>query len=348
MITLFRLAGSSAAIHARTGEGVIGKRQLGRTDTAVARIARSFGTTTARHGAKVTRGLLDVPATVRGMVVEATWLATHVAFYPVGVLSEKLREPADRYTLEGLSPLRRGLLVGDIEAASTPILLVHGLIDNRSIFTRLHRSLRRRGFGYVATVNLPLFTSDIPTAASRLATMVEAMCEQTGCGRIHIVAHSLGGLVARYYVQKLGGDTHVHTLVTLGTPHEGTRLARMVPPMLPYTLLRQLRPDSDVIRELAEPAAGCRTRFLAFSGDLDTVIRPTESALLHHPDLSVRNVRLPGVGHHSLPFNLDVVHQIATMLAHLDDDAEHPTAGRGGQGSHKRSQPATAARTEAL
>ncbi len=294
----------------------------------VGKIARSFGATTARHGAKVTRGLLDVPATVRGMVLEATWVATHVAFYPVGVVSEKLREPVQRYTLEGLSPLRRGLLIGDIEAAGTPILLVHGLIDNRSIFTRLHRSLRRRGFEHVATVNLPLFTSDIPTAASRLAKMVETTCEQTGHGRIHIVAHSLGGLVARYYVQKLGGDERVHTLVTLGTPHEGTRLARMLPPMVAYTLLRQLRPDSDVIRELAEPAPACRTRFLAFSGDLDTVIRPTESALLHHPDLSVRNVRLPGVGHHSLPFNLDVVHQIANVLAHLDGDAERPSAGR--------------------
>jgi pimeloyl-ACP methyl ester carboxylesterase len=279
------------------------------------------------------------------MVVEATWLATHVAFYPVGVISEKLRAPADRYTLEGLSPLRRGLLVGDIEAAGTPILLVHGLIDNRSIFTRLRRSLRRRGFGHVATVNLPLFTADIPTAAGRLAALVETLCDQTGYGRIHIVAHSLGGLVARYYVQKLGGDTHVHTLVTLGTPHEGTRLARIVPPIVPYTLLRQLRPDSEVIRELAGPAPGCRTRFLAFSGDLDTVIRPTESALLRHPDLSVRNVRLPGVGHHSLPFNLDVVHQIATMLAHLDDDddVERFDAGRTGDDGEP-----PAARSEAL
>ncbi|WP_250279903.1 alpha/beta fold hydrolase [Frankia sp. Cppng1_Ct_nod] len=287
------------------------------------------------------RGLLDAPGTVRGIAVEATWLATHVAFYPVGVVSEKLREPADRYTLEGLSPLRRGLLVGDIEAAGTPILLVHGLIDNRSIFTRLRRSLHRRGFGRVATVNLPLFTSDVPSAARRLAAVVETMCEQTGYVRLHIVAHSLGGLVARYYVQKLGGDARVHTLVTLGTPHEGTHLARLLPPMVPYTLLRQLRPDSDVIRELAGPAPGCRTRFVAFSGELDMVVRPTESALLHHPDLSVRNVCLPDVGHHSLPFNIEVVHQIATTLAHLDDTVEYI-------GIHKERQPESPAQPEAL
>ncbi len=303
----------------------------------------------------MTRGLLETPAAIRGMAAEATWLATHIAFYPIGVVSERLREPADRYTLDGLSPLRRGLLVGDIEAAGTPILLVHGLIDNRSIFTRLRRSLRRRGFGRVATVNLPLFTADVPTAARKLATVVETMCEQTGYPRIHIVGHSLGGLVARYYVQKLDGDARVHTLVTLGTPHEGTRLARLLPPMVPYTLLRQLFPDSDVIRELAEPAPNCRTRFVAFSGDLDTIIRPTEAALVRHPDLIVRNLRVPGVGHHSLPFNIDVVHQIATTLAHLDD-VEHtapggertgPDTGRTGPGGAEEAAEAEQAETPA-
>ena len=40
----------------------------------------------------------------------------------------------------------------------------------------------------------------------------------SGYERVHIVGHSLGGLAARYYVSRLGGDAHVHTLVTLGTP----------------------------------------------------------------------------------------------------------------------------------
>jgi triacylglycerol esterase/lipase EstA (alpha/beta hydrolase family) len=47
----------------------------------------------------------------------------------------------------------------------------------------------------------------------------------------------MGGLVARYYVQRLGGDERVHTLVTLGTPHAGTRWARA----LPHPVVRQLK-----------------------------------------------------------------------------------------------------------
>ena len=44
---------------------------------------------------------------------------------------------------------------------------------------------------------------------------------ETGFERIHVIGHSLGGLIARYYVTRLGGDARVHTLVTLGTPARG-------------------------------------------------------------------------------------------------------------------------------
>ena len=50
---------------------------------------------------------------------------------------------------------------------------------------------------------------------------VERIVAETGFERIHIIGHSLGGLIARYYVTRLGGDARVHTLVTLGTPHDG-------------------------------------------------------------------------------------------------------------------------------
>lgn len=261
---------------------------------------------------------------MRGLATEATWLATHVAFYPVGVLSRRAPQPIDRYSLAGMPPLHRGLLVADVEAAGTPILLLHGLIDNRSIFTRLHRLLRRRGFGRVTSVNLQMYSSDVESAAARLARCVESVCQQTGYPRLHVVAHSLGGLVARYYIQRLGGDARIHTLITLGTPHEGTRLAHMLPQAVPYRLVAQLRPDSELIVTLAEPAPGCRTRFVCFGGELDTVVRPPASALLHHPDLRVRNVMMPGLGHHALPFDSRVVHEVATTLAYLETAEDPP------------------------
>ena len=195
------------------------------------------------------------PTGLRGAAVEVGWVATHAALYPLGVVAERARHSGggdgDRRDLAGLSPVQRGLFVGDVEAAGTPILLVHGMVDNRSIFTLLRRGLRRRGFHRVLTLNYSPLTKDVRLAATALATRVEQLCEETGFERIHVIGHSMGGLIARYYVQCLGGDARVHTLVTLGTPHSGTRAAKLIP----HTLARQLRPDSDIVRELARARA---------------------------------------------------------------------------------------------
>jgi triacylglycerol lipase len=210
--------------------------------------------------------------------------------------------------------VHRGLIIGDVEAAGTPILLVHGLVDNRSIFTVLRRALHRRGFGRVWTVNYHVLTQDLRVAARRLQQTVEDICEQTGYERIHVIGHSMGGIIARHYVQRLGGDERVHTLVTLGTPHAGTHAARL----LPRGVCGQLRPHSDVIAELAEPVERCRTRFLCFWSDLDVLISPKTAARLEHPDLNARNVLVRGVGHMSLPIDARVTREIATTLAQLD------------------------------
>ncbi len=256
------------------------------------------------------------PAVLAGAAVEAVWVGAHLATWPLGLLGSDRTATEPAYRLEHLPPVQRGLLVSDVEAAGTPILLVHGIVSNRSIFTVLRRGLTRRGFSNVFAMNYATVLTDVRTAALRLAEEVEAVCEQTGFERIHVIGHSLGGLIARYYVTRLGGDARVHTLVTLGTPHEGTRAAYA----LPTRLMRQMRPGSGLMRELARPVRGCRTRFVSYWSDSDAAIVPRRSAALRHPDLSVRSVRLHGAGHLTLPMLGDVVHGISAALAQLDAD----------------------------
>ena len=264
------------------------------------------------------------PTGLRGAAVEVTWVAAHAALYPLGVVKERaVARGGERRDLAGLSPLQRGLVVGDVEASGTPILLVHGMVDNRSIFTVLRRGLRRRGFRRVLAINYSPLTSDVRLAATNLATRVEEICAETGFERIHLIGHSMGGLVARYYVQRLDGDARVHTLVTLGTPHGGTRAARLIP----HRLARQLRPDSEVVAELCEPAPGCTTRFLAVWSDLDQMMVPKRAARIDHPDLDARNVLVRGVGHMSLPIHRRTVHEIGLMLAQLDPHGGTVTPG---------------------
>ena len=262
------------------------------------------------------------PQGLAGVAVETAWVGLHLALYPWGLLEERFDE-ATGHRVSHLPPIQRGLLVHDVEAAGTPIILLHGVIDNRSIFTVLRRALRGRGFTRTYALNYSPLTDDIPTVARWLAEFVEEVCADTGYERVHIVGHSMGGIIGRYYVQRLGGDTRVHTLVTLGTPHQGTFGARFIP----WPVIRQLRVASPVLTELDEPAPECRTRFIAIWSDLDQIVVPQRNARISHPDLRSRNVLFRGIGHMSLPVDRRVVREIAFALAQLDHDGSQITGG---------------------
>ena len=271
---------------------------------------------------------VGAPAGVRGLAVELAWTAVHVALYPWGLLDEVLRPggPWVHHRTDTMRPGERSLVVHDVEASTTPVVLVRGIVDNRSIFAVLARALRRRGFGTVHAVNYRVqtaLTGDIRHAARDLAAHVERICAATGADRVHVVGHSLGGLIARYYVQRLGGDARVDTLVTLGTPHRGSAIAHLLPPA---TLPRQLRPGSDLMRELEEPAAGCRTRFLAVWSPMDQLIVPQRNARLVHVDLRVAHLRLENVGHMALTIHPTAVHAITRLLGLRQEAADDRVA----------------------
>ena len=267
----------------------------------------------AARGLRRGPGLLFGAARATGE--ELVWLAAHAVTYPGGLLAERAALEDPRYRTDTLSPLMRGLVTGDINAAGRPILLVHGIADNRSAFSVLRRTLRRRGYGRISTINYSPLTSDIRRAATDFGRHVERICAQTGYEQVFVVGHSLGGIIARYYVQCQAGDQRVHTLVTLGSPHAGTRLARLAPLV---RVARQLQPGSELMRELAGPAPHCSTRFVAIYSNRDEVVLPNRSARLDHPDLSVTRLQVSGVGHLALLVNGAVMHAVAGALAARD------------------------------
>ncbi|MBW1601380.1 lipase [Streptomyces sp. JJ66] len=244
---------------------------------------------------------------VRTAALEAAVLTGRLALYSTGLLAERpVPEPVSRD--------------GGAAPGPRPVLLIHGFVDNRSVFALARRSLGRHGWDQLASVNYSPLTWDVRAAAEAFGTQLEEFRARTGRPRVDVVAHSLGGLIARYCVQRLGGDAHVHTLLTLGTPHAGTRAA---PALSLHPLVRQMRPGSDVLAELAGPAPGCRTRFVSFWSECDQVVDPVHSARLVHPDLRCRSVRVRGVGHLALPVHSAVIAQVRReLLADLEDNAD--------------------------
>ncbi|MYS38433.1 alpha/beta hydrolase family protein [Streptomyces sp. KhCrAH-43] len=267
-------------------------------------------------------------ALLRATALELVVLAGHALLYPTGITGERRtgRTPAARCApaAEGVRP--------DIPPADgterPPVVFLHGFIDNRSVFVLLRRSLARHGWRHLESLNYSPLTSDIRTAAELLDRHIEEICARTGHHRVDIVGHSLGGLIARYYVQRLAGDHRVRTLVTLGTPHAGTAVAPLAGAL---PIVRQMRKGSAPIEELRLPAPGCRTRFVSFWSELDRVIVPADAACVDHPDLDAVNVRVTGIGHLALPVHPAVA---ASVRQALDTpDAAPGTAGAAGPAS---------------
>ncbi len=238
---------------------------------------------------------------LRATALEAAILAGHLLLYPTGLIQERR---------SGALPAPDGTARLPVHPA-TPVVLLHGFIDNRSVFVLLRRTLAQHGRHRVESLNYSPLTCDIRIAAELLGRHIEEICERTGSARVDIVGHSLGGLIARYYAQCLGGDLRVRTLVTLGTPHSGTRVAPLADA---HPIVRQMRPGSAVIEELARPAPGCRTRFVSFWSDLDSLMDPLETACLVHPDLDAQNIRVTGIGHLALPVHPAVAAGIREAL----------------------------------
>lgn len=151
---------------------------------------------------------------------------------------------------------RRVVKRTDFSSCGSPVLLLHGFFTSRRTFDVLERRLRRDGHG-VFTLDLgglgrTLNTRGIDDLADYVRAKIERIyARNPALGPLTIVGHSKGGLIAAYYVKKLGGWRRTRALVTLGTPHHGTPLAYFGLPVGFFARsLWQLFPGSPFLRRL--------------------------------------------------------------------------------------------------
>ena len=155
----------------------------------------------------------------------------------------------------------------------------------------LLRAWRRAGGAPATVVTLAPVLGDIDDMARQLDRCVAAQCG--GAGTLLVVAHSLGGLVARRWLRQRGA-AGVAGLMTIGTPHAGTRLARWGPGLA----ARQMRPDSEWLRRLEQAAApdSGEVPLICVWSPVDSFVSPAQSARR----LEGRSLEIGGVGHFGL------------------------------------------------
>lgn len=169
-------------------------------------------------------------------------------------------------------------------AGRTGVVLVHGWLCNRAVWTEAMRGLRARNIPFIA-VSLPLFLHRIENARGTLEAAAKRMQSATG-QRPLLVAHSMGGLVVRDWLRSLEGDAvdalHVPAeVVTIGSPHHGSLLAYCAG----GTNVQQMRPGSRWLAQLQcdEARAGsafARVHWHCVFSDCDNVVFPEATAQL--------------------------------------------------------------------
>jgi len=165
----------------------------------------------------------------------------------------------------------------DIAPGVIPVLLVHGIYCNAGVWHRLVAYLRSEGTRNVFCVNLGPPLSGIDRFARQLAQRVDEVCEACKTTRVIVVAHSMGGLVARAWRARLGGDARAARVVTIATPHRGSRLARFAP----GRCAAEMVPGSPwLVRLHAEEAGKPAARATCIASWHDSLVAPQDSALV--------------------------------------------------------------------
>jgi triacylglycerol lipase len=246
----------------------------------------------------------------RGLVREARGIGTHILHYPFGWTRARVRPSHTGLNGDG----RKVDRIHD-----TPVALVHGYFHNRSGFDFLSTELRRRGFRWIHGMNYNPLGNTIPELAERFGRYVDDLRRVSGARNVHVVGHSLGGVIARWYVEELGGHRVVDTCVTIGTPHRGTYAAYLGP----GAAARELRPGSGVMQRLETSLRRSRVKYVNLYSDLDLLIVPPSSALLPE-QRNVHNHLVEDLGHTSLLLSDELVDQLCHHLEKIEQVAKLP------------------------
>lgn len=196
--------------------------------------------------------------------------------------------------------------------AGTPILLVHGYASNRGMWVRFRQRLLAAHMGPIYSLNLEPLFAGIDEFATQLHKRIEDVCQESGAPQVVVIAHSMGGIVTRAYMVTHGAD-RVAALITLGSPHQGTRMAalgigRSADQMRAGGAWLSMLKDKESAAEYAKPPT------LSIYTKNDDLSYPPESAELAW----AKNVSVAGVGHVGLLFSAEVFALVQEYLTNRD------------------------------
>jgi triacylglycerol lipase len=186
------------------------------------------------------------------------------------------------------------------------VVLVHGFVCNRGLWNPWMRELRARKTPFVAVNLEPLFGSidHYPRTIEAAVARLEAATGRA----VTLVGHSMGGLAIRAWLRQFDADARVHRVITIGSPHQGTWLARYG-----HTINgKEMRLRSAWLTDLAAAESAARaTRFTCFYGHCDNIVFPAACGTLQ----GAQNLHVPGTAHVQMAFQALVFNEVWRWLS---------------------------------
>ncbi len=191
---------------------------------------------------------------------------------------------------------------GKVKDANRILLCTHGIIGDTKEMVKLVRRIQlEQGYDLVLAFDYENLDTEIEKIAAQLKQKLEAVGLGEGHGKtLHVVAHSMGGLVSRWFVEQMEGDKVISHLIMVGTPNNGSQwatvaqfvsvglgfamnfleLAKPVQLLLNFlgkygdralTSLRQMHPDSDFMKNLNGNPVAASIPYSIIAGDVMSV-----------------------------------------------------------------------------
>ncbi|MBW3501168.1 MULTISPECIES: triacylglycerol lipase [Janthinobacterium] len=210
---------------------------------------------------------------------------------------------------------------GSILGQGLPVLLVHGYVCNGGYWTKLSRQLARAGIVHKA-IDLEPINADIEEFVPLVEQAITELCARTGTDRVILVAHSMGGLVARAWLRHYGA-ARVARIVTIGTPHHGTALANLAAGANARQMSRVDGTPSGWLAQLAaSETPETRALITSIYSHHDNIVAPQASAQLP----GARNIAFGGIGHVALASDARVLRQLLAEITIKSEVAQPPSA----------------------
>jgi len=231
----------------------------------------------------------------------AQWLRSLVGEFKAGVVVFLFRQPWS-LQIPTVMPATAS------EKTKVPVVLVHGYMCNHRIWDDISMALRAQGHAVFAVNLEPLFGS-IDRYAPVVQVAVEALQAHTGQQKVALVGHSMGGLAIRAWMRVHGTDS-VAQVLTLGTPHAGTKLAKGAT----TTNGQQMLWHSDWLAALAAQESNAVRRLIQIAiTPQDNIVCPQRAQVLD----GISPVVFEGIGHVEMCLHPPVIQWVTKQLGSL-------------------------------